>query len=207
MDDNMDNVEGQATPTPEPSARGSAIDFNALAEALKPFITQEVQAATQSVKDKRIAKLLNTNDGFESRLARLEELTSRGMSKEDALWRMQVEDALQPAPSEPVGKQATTANTEEALLSQLKLDANDPEVVKLLREDDVATRIAGIAALAVQRSQVVPNPAAVLQTAPGIQEPSKTLAEQYQEALSKATPGSEGMLQIRREFRKKGLKI
>jgi hypothetical protein len=54
---------------------------------------------------------------------------------------------------------------------------------------------------------VVPNPAAVLQTAPGIQEPSKTLAEQYQEALSKATPGSEGMLQIRREFRKKGLKI
>jgi hypothetical protein len=171
---------GQATPAASPGATQapSAIDVKALAEALNPFIEQAVERKWQSGKDKRIAGLTGKVDEFGAQLTRLSELQKAGMSQEDAIWRMRVEDALfaQQPEATPGGNppqsvptpQAASANA-TALLNALGLDANSADVVAVLREtNDFATQAARFAGLAQKAKQApAPNPAAVQVTGSG----------------------------------------
>ena len=138
-----------------------------------PFIKEEISKGTQSTKDKRIQKLTNQIDGFESQLAEFNDLIKGGLSEADAIWRMKVEAQLKmnEAPAEEtIGNQSTpTASVEtQAILQQLGLDENNPEVTKVLRESkDLAAQLASFIDLSTSQKQTEPNPAAVQPTGGG----------------------------------------
>ena len=163
-------AEEQPSPQPSPNADSqstSSVDVKAFAEALMPFIKEEISKGTQSTKDKRIQKLTNQMDGFESQLAEFNDLVGKGLSETDALWRMKVESQLKmnaAPPEETIGNQSTpTASVEtQAILKQLGLDENNPEVTKVLRESkDLAAQLASFINLSTSQKQTEPNPAAV----------------------------------------------
>lgn len=172
MDDNMENAlpGGTAgTPSQPASPAGtppSAVDAEALAKVLEPTLKRLVEQQWQSGKDSRIAKLTGKVDDFENRLARLQELTGKGMSQEDALWRMKVEDSLaaQPGAPQAAAPQAGTASQPtapgfdyDAFLRAAGIDPNDPEVTALVRQG--RTSLTDLAALVVKRaSQPKPAP-------------------------------------------------
>jgi hypothetical protein len=169
-------VEQPTQPPSETAVQSSDINIKALAEALKPIIADEVERRTQSTKDKRISKLQGAVDGFESKLAKLDELMQSGLSKNEALWRMKVEDRLEqglPAEqtTEPVGKQAretSESDVIEAVLKASGLEANSPEVTEILRStDDPMEQIGKFAALAARRKQKPVSTATVMQTTAG----------------------------------------
>ena len=154
-------------PSEQADSKTSPVDVKAFAEALMPFIKDEISKGTQSTKDKRIQKLTNQMDGFESQLAEFNDLVGKGLSETDALWRMKVESQLkmnEAPPEETIGNQSTpTASVEtQAILKQLGLDENNPEVTKVLRESkDLAAQLASFINLSTSQKQTEPNPAAV----------------------------------------------
>ena len=165
---------GQGLPTPAPSATPvaptSAVDESLKAE-LRTFITEEVKRAGQSVKDKRIAQLQGSVDDFEARLTRLQELTKTGMSQEQALTWMKVQDLAnpqqqQPAPIPPQG----TDDYLKTFLAATGLSDRDPGVLDVLyRVSDPLAQVKELSDLASKKRQapLAPNPAAVLPTGGG----------------------------------------
>ena len=164
---------GQGLPTPAPSATPvaptSAVDESLKAE-LRTFITEEVKRAGQSVKDKRIAQLQGSVDDFEARLTRLQELTKTGMSQEQALTWMKVQDLAnpqqqQPAPIPPQG----TDDYLKTFLAATGLSDRDPGVLDVLyRVSDPLAQVRELSDLAAKKRQApAPNPAAVLPTGGG----------------------------------------
>lgn len=172
MDDNMEYVSsgGTADPPGQPASPGgappSAVDAEALAKALEPTLKRLVEQQWQSGKDSRIAKLTGKVDGFEAQLARLQELMGKGLSQEDALWRMKVEDSLATQPEIPqaAAPKAGTATPPpapgfdlDAFLKAAGIDPNDAEVTAMVR--DGRTGLPDIASLVVKRaSQPKPTP-------------------------------------------------
>ena len=179
-------VQGQ--PSPAPSGGGvsstSPVDVDALAEALaknQKFLDL-LNRSTQSVKDKRFSSIEKEQGSLKSQLTRVLELTKRGLTEEDALFRVRVEDALlaQDAPQEatpvppqsPPGSGPGVAGDETArvLIEGLGLDPNSAEVLQVLRDHpaDIRNQIAKFAELSARRkASPPPNPAAVLPTAAG----------------------------------------
>jgi hypothetical protein len=172
---------GQATPAASPGTTpaASAIEVDKLVEALLPSIDQAVERKLQSSKDKRIAGLFGKMDDFEAKLARMGELQQAGLSQDDALWRMKVEEALaQQTPATPGGRPPSGAPTPQAasveataVLTAMGLDPNSADVVAVLREtSDFTTQVARFAGLAQKaRQQQAPpaNPATVQVTGSG----------------------------------------
>ena len=160
-------------PSPPVDSQTSPVDAKALVEALLPLIKEEVSKGTQSVKDKRIQKLTNQMGDFESLLAEFQEMTKSGLSEEDALWRMKIESQLkmnEAPPEEKAGSQSTSVASVEtqAILKQLGLDENNPEVTKVLREEkDTASQLASFINLSATQKVTEPNPAAVQPTGGG----------------------------------------
>jgi len=168
---------GEVQARTEPSAQdnaSSAIDYEKLAKALGPTLSDLVERQTQSVKDKRIAGLQGKVDGFEAELAKFTEYTKRGMSQDDALWRMRVErqifgddagdlvnEANPPAVSDGNGDQGGSS-VDVDTLQAIGLDPNSPDVTDLLRrgaslQDYVALKVK-------QTKKPAPTPASVMPT-------------------------------------------
>ena len=165
---------GQGLPTPAPSATPvaptSAVDESLKAE-LRTFITEEVKRAGQSVKDKRIAQLQGSVDDFEARLTRLQELTKTGMSQEQALTWMKVQDLANPQqqPPAPIPPQGTDDYL-KTFLAATGLSDRDPGVLDVLyRVSDPLAQVKELSDLASKKRQapLAPNPAAVLPTGGG----------------------------------------
>ncbi len=139
-------------------------------------IDERAERQWKSGKDRRIGKLTDRQDDLESVVAKFTELTSGGMSSDDALHRMQVDRFMgqqepgEPAPqSEPGGSGTGVASVDiTASLKVLGLDANDPKVVEMLRGGKDSP--ADFVQLAISRqSQTTspPNPAGVMPTGGG----------------------------------------
>jgi TolA-binding protein len=211
----------QVTPNPEPSPQNpggaSAVDLKALQEALGPIISQEVDRRLQSQKDKRFAKLEGKVDETRALLERYENLRSKGMNQEDALFRLKVEDALlvpQEVQDAPSAARQTVSDRQPAapelageVLEMLGLDADD---VKTLQNrgaslNDYFTR----AVDKRKAAQAPPNQAAVLPTGGG--SPGQTSEEQlkadYQREISREGLSRSERLNIRDKYRRKGLLI
>jgi hypothetical protein len=178
----------QVEPTPETSAtdaQQSSIDVNAVVEALiahpelATFVDTRAERQWQSGKDKRIGKQETRMDEFESRLERMNEWIGRGKSQEEAMLLMKMEDQLadpnaspstQISPTGEAGTQAQETKADmEAFLNLVGLDANDAEVVIILREEqDKLAQIGKFTALAEQRRQVQTAPPKPAQQMPGV---------------------------------------
>jgi hypothetical protein len=172
------------TPLPGQSGQQSSVDAKAFAEALKnpevaSILDDLVSRKMQGEKDRRINKQEKRMDGFAEQLARFQELTKRGLSEDDAMFRMKVEQQLalndqsssKPAGEVPEQKAVGTANdpamaTATALLEKEGL-ANDPEWTTILREQK-PTGIAYLAAAAnlILEKSTRPQPTAAQTIAP-----------------------------------------
>jgi len=158
-------------PSPTPGQPASGVDVEALAEALvpklQPFIDQSVERQWQSGKDRRIGKLEGAVSDIKSVLDEFNSWKKQGVSDEEALWRMEVSRKLstreEPSPQDqPPGTRPPAANAEtQAILQELGLDANNPEVVKVMRDTtDPMKLVLNLAKLSVTRTPPPsPNPA------------------------------------------------
>lgn len=177
------------------TAQTSAIDYTALAEALRPFISEEVGKRQQSLKDKRVLKLDEKVSGFEAQLAKLAELEQRGIPREDAIWRMRVDEALagqgnvgDASPDDGDGTPSKVVSADmEPVLGIMGINPNAAEVAQILREtSDPIQQVAKFAQLAEQQktkaaSAAKPKPASVAQMGVGSvqsQDSEESLAQE-----------------------------
>jgi hypothetical protein len=183
-------TEPPAQPPSEPPAEPSAVDEDSLKAILEPLVQAEVERRTQSVKDKRIAKQESRISSLEDTLAQLKELQAEGMSERQAIQYVKMEELLasqgQEVPTEVPPKEVPAEQPQVAgedylspILEMAGIEANDPEVIELLRtERDAFKRISAIKGLADSRKQAEqtpPNPAATLPSGGGKAVETETL--------------------------------
>ena len=189
-----------STPSPTPPTPPSAVDVEALKVALRPIIAEELRSV-QALKDKRLGQLLGPKDDFEdfqSRLAKLKELTSDGLSEKQALREMKLDEVLarlgvdQPAPAPSVSGNTAQPAVEETVslfLQEVKLDPNSPEITAELRKGgtptEQITRLAKLAILKGSARQIEPNPAAVMSTGGGQAVPAEDDLESIDQELAR----------------------
>jgi len=174
---------GSDASQPEPSP---SIDVDALASALLPSIQGLVQKEVQSFKDKRFSKLDEQVGGFAEQLARLDQKVANGLTRDQALNEIQLEDRLAAleqglaVQSQGTGNPTNNvagAEAAQAVLKALGIKENTPEVTKIFSEHkDVEAQIAEILKLSATRGtgQEAPNPASV--------QPSGAGSNAYQDA-------------------------
>ena len=228
---NMENApggEGGQAANPVTSTTGgqspSAIDVKNIAEALRPIIAEEVSRSTQSVKDKRIAKLQGDVD---KALARYDELLKEGLTPARARRELALDQLLEAqssadgsvVPASPVtGTHQTQAVFDHtALLATLGLDPNSPEVLGVVREGgDAASQVLKYANLAASKvkTQTAPNPAQQVPIGGGSSASVTTdaLMKEYQELTKNIPVGQTGIqarfeaqLAIRKKAREAGV--
>ena len=198
------------SPTSPTGATTSAVDVKALADALKPYIDEAVERKAQSGKDKRIAKLQGTVDGFAEQLTEFQQWKALNKSDDEALLLMQMRRSLQG--QEPVEVQGGAApqpaqpgvDTRTILLAT-QLDENDPQVGQLVRR---GAGVGDYIALAAQRrSQPAPSPAAVMPVSSGQTVPQDDLKALYDKEVGVPGLTVNERLAIRLDFRRRGLAI
>ena len=200
-------VEPPAQPTSEPEATTSAVDEESLKAILEPLVQAEVERRTQSVKDKRIAKQESRIDSLEDTLTQLKVLKDDGMSERQAIQYMKMEELIAsqgrevpdvvPPKEEPAVQPKVAADDYlSPILKLAKLDANDPEVITILRDErDPAKQLIAIGSLAENRKVISPPvPANVLPSGSGQAVGSDTLesviAELEAEIAKPVTPAT-----------------
>lgn len=167
---------GGAETSPE-STENSSIDLAGLKAEFEKLIDEKITKATQSSKDKRFAKLEGESretktqiDELRTRLARLDELTSAGLTRDQALYQMEGEELLanlrtqatrQGAPSQSAGE-----NELETFMQEIGLDPNAPEVLEILRAESnplrQASKLTQLAAKRQSENQSNLNPAKMI---------------------------------------------
>jgi len=130
----------------------------------------------QSGKDKATYKLEKDVGTLKETIAKYEELRAEGLSQSRALKEMQLDALLEKqTPADPLSTStpqaqgsapATQTGTEmAAVLQELGLTANDPQVIEAMRLP-APKLVAALAKLAVERNQA-PNPAVLQNTGGG----------------------------------------
>ena len=198
--DGGDAGQPASTPSPTPPTPPSAVDVEALKAVLRPIVAEEMAKSSQSIKDKRIAKLQSEVDKFQDQFTQFKKLTGDGkMSEEQALLSMKLDEALArlgvtepalPAPSVS-GKTAQPAveETVSDFLKEAGIDPNSPEITAELRKGgtptEQITRLAKLAILKGSARQIEPNPAAVMSTGGGQAVPAEDDLESIDRELAR----------------------
>lgn len=168
--------------------------------------------AIQSDKDKKLDRVVSKQDDFAKQLAKYQELIDRGMSRDDAIWRLDVERKLamqdgdldtEAPPDPPLGERKQEANIDtQALLTQLKLKADDPKVVGILRGDNPAQVLMDLGAYAVelqaQSQKRAPNPATLVPAGGGESVVPEDLATVERQLMELQKNPSKNMKEIQR---------
>jgi hypothetical protein len=214
-------TEPPAQPPSEPQAEPSAVDVEAMKEIFGPMIEDAFSRQSQSVKDKRIAKQESRISSLEDTLAQFKELQAEGMSEKQAVQYMRTQEFLDaqgeqvPTDAPPATEPAVPATVAvddslSAILNLAGLDANEADVLALLRENkELPERIVAINSLAETRKQAQTNPAAagnVLPSGTGAsvsEETLETTSEQLDAELAKEKKDFEKI----KELRKKNLEL
>lgn len=178
---------GQPTqPASTAGASSSAVDVEALAQALEPTLQRLVERQWQSGKDSRIGKLTGKVDSFESQLAEYKKWIDLGKSDEEAKLFMRLTNSVSSAsdpqtvpaaPAAPDGKPAVLAPSVDAeTLAVLGLSGTDPDVSGLLAQGK--TDLQSYIDLAKARRAKPPTqsaPATILPTGGGSAAPGEDL--------------------------------
>ncbi len=202
------------TPTQQgstPEAQPSPVDEESLKALVEPWIKEEVEKRVDSYKDKRIAKLSTETKSLKESLAEVKALQSEGMSEKQAVQYLETQKFLDaqgeqvptdaPPPTEPaVPAVVAEDDSLPAILNLTGLDANEADVVAILRQDnDPLKRVVALTSLAETRKQAQTTPAAagnVLPSgtgAPVVSEDIGSLSDRLNKLvnLSVQTPESE----------------
>jgi len=194
--------------------------LKALAEALRPVVADEVKRSSQSVKDKRIAKLQAQQEEL---LAKYDDLLKEGLTPAKARRELMIDQLLEGqlgqaetvVPPEKGGTQTQAAGDTfmAGFLKLAGLDANSAEVTSVFRDTpNPMEQIARLTALAQERQkQAQPassNPAQVLGGSGGVSVgvTSESLMAEYRNLTKNAPEGEYGIKQLfesKRAIRKK----
>lgn len=160
----------------QPETSPSSVDVDAIAKALGPMIADTVAKQVQSFKDKRFDQLGQQVSGFSEQLARLRTKMETGLSEQQALHEMSLEDrlavleqGLQPTgtpQAQPAGtgeNKVAVTETAQAVLKALGINENSPEVTKIFSENSTLEgQLNAIVALKSGNAKAPePNPAGV----------------------------------------------
>jgi len=177
-------VENKTTPTSE--IKNNSI----ITDELKSFITETVRRATQSNTDKLANQTKKELNDFREQLKRLEELQTQGLTKEQALWQMDIEDKLNEI-KPPASNQNADNDIELTYLRKLGIDANSPEVISIQRsEKALADRLVKYTDLLKSKEANNQNPSLIIpavQVTEGTQ--SINLDAQYQKEMKERPKG------------------
>lgn len=173
-------VDANQPPSAAPGTEPSAVDVDSLKAIIEPLVQDAFDRGAQSTKDKRIAKQESRIGGIEDTLAELKVLQGEGMSEKQAIQYVKMQELLDaqspenpqpasPAPELAAQTQVTVEEYLSPLLQASGLDANDADVIDIVRKErDASKQMIAIANLANSRKQVTPaNPAAVAPTGDG----------------------------------------
>lgn len=189
--------EGQPASPKQPPSSGQGVQSSVDVDKLEAELIKRLERREQSNRDK-------TRNAFSKRLERLEKLQADGMSKDTALNFMELEDRIPPLPegqtqpqvpqSKSVGTgDVATSKSTQALTLALGLDANDPEVTEVLRQNEFSTQVDLLVTLADKRkkAQEAPtNPAQQMPVGGGsaINQPDKEVIAAELIRLSNESP-------------------
>lgn len=197
-----------------------SIDVDAVLNALGSRLDEMIERRVQSMKDKRLGRMGQQLDEFESVLTRFQELINEGWSEAQAKRIMRLEasgrqeEASEPEvtqkPAEPGNSQPVAPQKKDVNPKVLGLDPKDPDVTRRIREGK--TSLEDWYEYLEQRASraTSASPAAVQPTAEA-PAPDDDLMAQYRKAVDEALKdpfaGRDKVIQIRAEYRRKGLKI
>lgn len=208
-------------PSGTPGTSPSSVDLKALAEALRPVVADEVKRSSQSVKDKRIAKLQAQQEEL---LAKYDDLLKEGLTPAKARRELMIDQLLEgqlgqaetvvpPTGGGGTPPQAAGDTFMAGFLKLAGLDANSAEVTSVFRDTpNPMEQIARLTALAQERQkQAQPassNPAQVLGGSGGVSVgvTSESLMAEYRNLTKNAPEGEYGIKQLfeaKRAIRKK----
>lgn len=202
---------------PSPDSATSSVDTEAIAKKVAEILKPDFEKVAQSTKDKRIAALekrLGLGD-----LAELEEM---GVTIPDSakmeyrlrlLERRPEESSDKPQPSQGSGEKGFTAQYVSEVIKENNLDANDPQVLELLRgtyrNNDHFEAVMAKAALAR-----VNRPAGSVSAAPVIRSTGETtqagekeLVEKYTQEMTAARGRPAELKAIKEKYRKLNIPV
>ena len=205
-------VDANQPPSAAPGTEPSAVDVDSLKAIIEPLVQDAFDRGAQSTKDKRIAKQESRISSLEDTLAELKVLQGEGMSEKQAIQYMKMQELLanqspenpqpaSPAPELAAQPQVTVEEYLSPLLQASGLDANDADVIDIVRKErDASKQMIAIANLANSRKQVTPaNPAAVAPTGDGQSHGGNTIESITKELnelqLQPATPANRKRIQ------------
>jgi hypothetical protein len=214
----MDSTQPDGTQAANPDAsppavQPSSFDPVEFAKTLRAQILAEIRdpKEVQSLKDRAIAEI-KKDKGLKEAFAELKQMQDQGLSdaeiaREIRFRELESHFTSNPAPSaQSAGRvvEQTANDPAMTLLSAFGLDANDPEVTGILTGDDLAGKVAQIAALAQRKKQTPSNPALIAQPSGG-GSAQKTLQQEY-DLLAKSARGM-ALIDLKMEYRRRGLDI
>src|SRR3990167_3181581 len=153
----------------------SSVDAKAFETALKEL--QGQVRALQSDKDRGVHEVKSQIKDLMKQFEWVKKAEARGLSPEEIEEQLELKAFLaerrrdaspDSSPDDAAGSRAQAASVDaNAILSPLGLQANDPEVIAILREQDFTAQLAKLAELsgnrkAQEQAKRTPNPAQVL---------------------------------------------
>lgn len=203
MDKEQEGGAPEVTPEVSPDAAGnSSVDLAALEATLDKLLDQKLKAR-QSEKDKRFAKqegetreIKTEIDQLKDRLARMDQLTAAGLTRDQALTQMEGEELLANLRAQANQRAAPlpAGNELETFLQEIGLDPNLPEVLEVLRSEQSPLKQASkLTMLAEKRKAEKPiagvTPAQVISGNASKGAPTRDLSTEYQTEVSKIRRG------------------
>ena len=181
----------------------SSVDAKAFETALKEL--QGQVRALQSDKDRGVHEVKSQIKDLMKQFEWVKKAEARGLSPEEIEEQLELKALLaerrrgaspDSSSDDAAGSRAQTANVDaKAILTGLGLEANDPQVVEALREQDFVAQLAKLTEIAAtkktQANKPSPNPAAIMPTSGGISvqgEDLDTNTAELEKALRQPSP-------------------
>lgn len=186
----------------------------ALVERIVTRLGPEIDRKVQSVKDKRLSKVDKIEESL-SRLGVLAELEEHGVTiPSDLKMEMRLKELEArlnqgASPDLDAGTSTVTANADTArVLDELKLDASDPEVLRVLSgAGDVTLGLAKLAVRRVTAPSPTPEQAAASIGKPLTPPDGNALIGEYKTKVLANKGNANAIRAIKEQYRQKGVPV
>lgn len=221
----LPNSDASQTDSGQHTSQG--LDLDTIVKSLREdpefltLIDDRAERKAQSTKDRRISKLETEVTGFNERLDRYEQLRKEGRSPEQARQQLQFEDDTQwlrrfrektegtrTSTQAPQGSGEGLSDNVKAVLTALKIDADNPEVVKALQGKSYVDAVNNAVEIsnrlrasdeAIDESQIAPPK--------GGPPPVTNLDREYVTKLKELQGNRAAIKRLQAEYRQKGVNV
>lgn len=203
-------MEDESNQTQQPRGEvGGSLDeiVERLKSSLEAILEEKVRKI-QSLVDKSAERTNRELSGFREQLERLKQLQEQGLTEQQALWQMEIEEKLKEvAPKdEKPGKDFETAEVE--FLKKIGLTIDAPQVVAIIREtpDPVErmVRYAKLAKAGIDGTSQQANPSTFIPVGASGSTPQMNLDEEYRKEVAQLRRGDvDGQFQLIKKYRQK----